>query len=208
MTGKSAVRRLRHSFFILYPMLLHNPYKDDYDHRPEVNKRGRFVDRFYYKGDLYKLPFDGKKKRKTVLCCILFFLLFVALWVLQGLINQTSSHVLWVLIPYLFVLLPTLFMGLGIAEYAFSHDPMRRDEYEKGLERIKHSVIGAMVLAGIGMITEIVYLVIRRGEYTAGRELLFLLFYPLFIALGICFGRYYDRCFSSITIEKVELEHE
>ena len=196
-----------HSFFIFVRML-RNPYKDDYDHRPEVNKRGRFVDRFYYKGDLYKLPFDRKKKRQTVLQSALFFLLMTGIWIFQGLVNQTSSRVIWVLVPYLFILLPTLFMGLGTVEYAFSHDPMRRDEYEKGLERMKHSAIGAMILSGISLICEIVYLILRRGTYDLQKELFFVLFYPLFLAAGVFFGKFYDRSFSGITIEKVELEHE
>ncbi len=166
------------------------------------------MDRFSYKGDLYKLPFDQKKKRQTVAASFLFFLGMTGIWVLQGLVNQASSRVLWVLVPYLFVLLPTLFMGLGTVEYAFSHDPMRRDEYERGLERMKHSAIGAMVLSVIAFVCEIVFLILRRGTYDLQKELFFALFYPIFLAAGFLFGKFYDRSFSGITIEKVELEHE
>ncbi|MCR4587635.1 MAG: hypothetical protein K5682_04435 [Lachnospiraceae bacterium] len=166
------------------------------------------MDRFYYKGDLYKLPFDGKQKKRTVVVSLLFFLLFIGLWVLQGLINQASSRVLWVLVPYMFILLPALYMGLGIAEYAFSHNPMRREEYEKGLERMKHSVLGVMIFSVISMICEILYLILRAGQYEWKSELLFSIFYPFLIGAGILFGKYYDRTFSGITMEKVELENE
>ncbi len=184
--------------------ILHNPYKGDYDHVPEVDGKGRFRDRFFYKGDLYVLPYDETEKKKTYLPCLLFGAGMFASLIVQGLVNQTSSRTLWVVLPYFFQFLPVFFFLIGIVEYAGATPRMTREQYDKGIGRIHFNGIGVIVTAAISIICEVVYLIIRRGQYDIGREMIYLLLHLPVILVAILFARYYNKTFSGISVESMK----
>ncbi|WP_155994797.1 hypothetical protein [Butyrivibrio sp. WCE2006] len=181
--------------------ILHNPYKGDYDHVPEMDKKGRFRDRFFYKGDLYVLPFDETQKKKTYLSCVLYGIGMFAALIIQGLVNQTSSHTLWVVLPYILQYLPVLFFIVGIIEYIDATPRMTRKQYDKGIGRMHFCAIAVIVLTGLSAVCEIIYLVIRRGQYDIKLELLYLLLHIPVIFVALLFAGYYNKNFSGISIE-------
>ena len=182
--------------------ILHNPYKGDYDHTPDVDKKGRFRDRFFYIGDLYVLPFDEKEKKKTYIPCVLFGVLMLISLLMQGLINQSSSRTIWVVLPYFIQYLPALFYLLGVMEYVSSTMRMTRSQYEKGIGRMRFCAVALIVLAVISGICDLIYIIIRNGEYLIFREVLYLSIHLVTIMIAATFGRYYNRHFSGISIEK------
>lgn len=181
--------------------ILHNPYKGDYDHVPEMDKKGRFRDRFFYKGDIYVLPYDETEKKKTYLPCLLFGAGMFAALVVQGLVNQTSSRTLWVVLPYFFQFLPVLFFLIGIVEFAGATPRMTRQQYDKGIGRMHFCGIAVIVMAALSTVCEVVYLIIRRGQYDIGRELIYLFLHVPVIVLACFFARYYNKKFSGISVE-------
>ncbi len=182
--------------------ILNNPYKGDYDHAPELDKKGRFRDRFFYKGDLYVLPFDENAKKKTYLPCVLFGIGMFGSLILQGLINQSSSRTIWVVLPYFVQFLPVLYYLLGVMEYVGATPRMTRPQYDKGIARMHFCGIAVIVIAAISAGCDIGYLIARRGEYIIWKELLYLSAHLLTVLIGLLFGRYYNKHFSGITVEK------
>ncbi len=183
--------------------ILHNPYKGDYDHTPEVDKRGRFRDRFFYKGDIYVLPYDETEKKKTYLPCVIYGALMFASLLLQGTVNQTSSRTLWVVLPYFFQFLPVLFFLVGIVEYMLATPRMTRAQYDKGVGRMHFCGIAVIVVAAISVFCELLYLIIRHGVYDVKRELIYLLLHAPVIVIAVFFGKYYNKRFSDIEIVKM-----
>ncbi|MBE5858913.1 MAG: hypothetical protein E7301_02145 [Butyrivibrio sp.] len=181
--------------------ILHNPYKGDYDHVPEVDKKGRFRDRFFYIGDIYVLPFDENEKKKTYLPCITYGVLMLAAVLVQGLVNQTSSRTLWIVLPYFIQFLPILFYLVGVVEYVTATPRMTKPQYDKGIGRMHFCGAAVMVIAAISALCEVVYLVIRRGQYDIKLEIIYFLLHIPVILVGIKFGRYYNKHFSQITVE-------
>ena len=182
--------------------IINNPYKGDYDHTPELDKNGRFVDRFYYKGDLYILPFDEEEKKKTYLPCLLCGLLMIVVIVGQGLINQTSSRTIWVVLPYLAQFLPSLFFFVGVYEYVTATPRMTKRQYDKGILRMKGCAISVIFLAFISAICDIVYMVITKSGYDTTKEVIYLLLHVLTIMAALLFGKYYNKKFANIEISK------
>ncbi|WP_029323171.1 hypothetical protein [Butyrivibrio sp. AE3004] len=181
--------------------ILHNPYKGDFNHTPEMDKKGRFRDRFFYTGDIYVLPYDEKEKKKTYLPCVLYGVgILVALFA-QGLVNQSSSRTIWVVLPYFFQYLPALFYLIGVVEYTGSTCRMTRPQYDKGIGRMRFCAISVIVLAVISTVCEIIYLVLRKGQYDLSGEIVYLLLHIPTIFLALWFSRYYNRHFSGITVE-------
>ena len=183
---------------------LHNKYKDDYDHSPGLDKRGKFKDHFYYIGDLYVLPFDEKNKKKTYLPCIGFMVAALAVLILQGMLNQPSSRTIWVVMPYIFQFLPVLFFGVGIVEYATCPIRMQREQYDKGVQRMRHCAIGFLVLSVISGMADVVFLVGQLSGYEQGkgREFIYFALHFASVAIAFLFARYYNRIFAKITVEK------
>ena len=181
--------------------ILHNPYKGDYDHAPEMDKKGRFRDRFFYKGDIYVLPYDENEKKKTYLPCVLYGIGMFAALVVQGMVNQTSSRTLWVVLPYIIEFLPVIFFLLGVLEYALSTPRMTRQQYDKGIGRMHFCGIAVIVLAIISIISEVVYLIIRRGQYDIKLELFYLLLHLPVVIVALLFAKYYNKNFSGISVE-------
>ncbi len=182
--------------------ILHNPYKGDYDHAPEMDKKGRFRDRFFYIGDLYVLPYDETEKKKTYIPCILYGIGMLVALILQGLVNQTSSRTLWVVLPYFIQFLPALFFMLGIMEYVGATPRMTRSQYDKGVGRMHFCSVALIVLAVISAVCDLIYIFLYKGDYDVFREVVYLLLHIPAVAIAFLFGRYYNRHFSGITVEK------
>ena len=78
---------------------------------------------------------------------------------------------------------------------------MQQVQYETGLARIRRSCAGAMVMAGICMALELVYILLHHNDVRMGRELLYLLCHGLLLAAGFLYGRYYNRTYGGLVIE-------
>ena len=182
--------------------ILHNPYKGDFDHAPEVDKKGRFRDRFFYVGDIYVLPYDETEKKKTYVPCILFGIGMFLATILPGMVNQSSSHTLWVVLPYMIQFLPVLFFLIGVVEYIGATPRMTKPQYDKGIGRMHFCSAALIVLSVISALCDVLYMILRRGEYDITREIIYLLLHIPVILAAFLFGRYYNKKFSAITVEK------
>lgn len=155
-----------------------------------------------YLGDYYVLPFDEKQKKRTGICNVLGVGLLLAVQIAEGLLNQDSSRTFWIVYPYLFTLLPLAYMIAGAVRYFEVPLRMQKAHYETSLLRIRHSCIGTMVLAGISAVLDIVYMLVHRGAFHMGRELCYLGCHVVYLVAAAAYGRYYDRTYGGIRIEK------
>lgn len=144
-------------------MIFNDPYKDDYDHRPVKDKKGRFHDEFYYKGELHELPMDETQKKKASCIHILMAVLLIGTAVLPGLMDHPGSYVLWVTLPYVCCFLPAAYFLLGAIEFATNGRALTRREYDHSVRRMDRSVTGLIVLSVMNLIIAAVYL-IMSGE--------------------------------------------
>ena len=159
--------------------MIKNRFKDDYSQYTRLSGKGRVVEDICYTGDYYILPFDKDKKKKTGLVNLGFALALMAVQIAAGMVNQDSSRTFWIVYPYLFVFLPAIYFLIGAV--SFWGCPV--------------------VMAGIGMALELVYILLHHGDVRMERELLYLLCHGLLLAAGFLYGRYYNRTYSGLIIE-------
>ena len=182
--------------------MIKNRYKDDYTKSARLNERGRIVDDICYVGDYYILPFDKEAKKKTNVVNLLTSVLLLSAQIIAGLLNADSSRTFWIVFPYMFVFLPIGYMFVGAVSYMGSPLKMQKAHYEMGLLRIRRSVLGAMVLEGINVILDMIYILIHFENVTIGKELVYLLCHIVFIGIAFLYGRYYTRTYGRLIIEK------
>jgi hypothetical protein len=172
-----------------------------------VDQNGKFKDRFYYTGDIYRLPFDTAEKKKTYLPCTAFGMLVIASLIGQGFIDQSSSRTVWVVMPYLFQFLPALYYGLGLMEYISSNPNMTKAAFEQGVRRMKNSMIGLIFLAIVSFLADLIYIfkfhVYGLDKIILVREAIYLFWHLLTVLTAFGFRYYYNRHFAGITVEKM-----
>lgn len=184
--------------------MLRNNYKDDYSQFTRLNGKGRVVDDICYIGDYYILPLDEKQKKKSNPVNIGVAALLMVIQIGAGMVNQDSSRTFWIVYPYLFIFLPLAYMAVGAVSYCSDPLRMQKAQYETGLARIRRSCIGASVLTVISAVLDVVYIFLHRADVRLDRELLYLLCHILFLAATFLYGRYYNKTYGGLRIEKSE----
>lgn len=182
--------------------MLKNRYKDDYTAVTYLDGNGRVVKGARYTGDFYVLPFTKDQKKKTGFVNLFFSLLLLGVFLAGGMVNQDSSHTVWIVFPYLFVFLPIGYLFVGTVSYFGVPVRMEKAAYEGSLARIRHSCLGVMVMASISGLLDILYLVLYHENIQIGRECLYLFCHILFLLTVAVYGRLYDRMYGKLTVEK------
>ncbi|MBR5420072.1 MAG: hypothetical protein IK115_02870 [Lachnospiraceae bacterium] len=164
-------------------MIYNDPYKNDYDHRPVKDEKGRFKDEFYYTGERTELGLDEAQKKKASRRKLLTAVVLLAATVLPGLPEHPASRVLWVTLPWVICFLPAGFFLMGAVEYASNGLALSRREYDHSVKRMHRSTVGLLILGVLNMILAAVYTVLHFDV----TELLYIAsFIPV---TGICFLR-------------------
>ncbi|MCR5249574.1 MAG: hypothetical protein K6E50_03080 [Lachnospiraceae bacterium] len=158
-------------------MIVNDPYKNDYDHRPSKDKKGRFRDEFFYKGELHKITLPEEEKKKKARTCLITGILQLAAAVLPGLVEHPSSLVLWVTLPYVCIFLPCFYYIFGALEFMSSGMELSRRQYDHSLQRMGNSSLAIAVLAVIAMLAGLIRMI---GHFEPSELLYLVAFIPIF----------------------------
>lgn len=180
---------------------MRNKYKDSYHKTTGIDARGRVTERYVYAGGYYVLPFDEKKKKNTNFINLGFTALLAVILVLTGMVNQGSSRTFWIVYPYIFVYLPLFYLVMGVLGYLDCGLRIQIDVYDKSIRRIQHSVWGIIIMAGIAVVCDVIYLILFHGQTDLVRELVYLTGLVFLVVTGVCYGICYDRMFAGIVLE-------
>ena len=182
--------------------MLKNQYEQEYEtisyHTPDGKMRKMTV----YRGEYYTLHFDQGKKRNSAACNLLAALLALAILIGAGMPNQDSSHTVWIVLPYLCLFLPVGYWLIGAVFFCMAPLRMERPAYEGSLLRILHSCRGILILTGGNVALDLVYLALYHGTIHVGRELCYLACLAVLFLWVVLYGRWYDRTYQGISIEK------
>lgn len=102
---------------------------------------------FEYVGDYYIFKMDKAEKRKHTIYHILYAVLHLLLLLAAGFLNSPGSYKIYIVLPYLCMVLPLLYYLMGAAAFAKAPEKMEREQYEKSLFRMMKSVIAVFFLS-------------------------------------------------------------
>ena len=174
-------------------MVFNDPYKNDYDHRPEVNEKGRFKDVFFYKGEYHELDFDAKTKKVLALKCLFFGILMGVFLVIPGLLNQPSSRSLSVCLSYVIMYLPLILFFFGALSFMSSGTMLTRKAYDKSLRRMRDSAAAFIVISVISLLIALVWFIKNKGGEAPLKEVVYMGLHVPQIAVGVVYGKFYNR---------------
>lgn len=181
---------------------INNRFRDDYSWTARLNTKGRVVDDLSYTGDYYVLDFSKRKKLITNVASIGFSALLFMLQLAAGMVNQTSSRTFWIVYPYIFTFLPVAYFFVGAVGYCMSPVKMQKAHYETGIMRMKRSCIGSMVMNGISIALDIVFIITRGASAEIKGEIIYIMTLLSYIGAAFVFAIYFNKTFSAVKIEK------
>ena len=161
-------------------MIFFDRYKKDYDHRPEKDKKGRFKDEFFYKGDLHRIELTKEEKKKTAWLCLGAGILQLVLAALPGLVEHPSSRVLWVTLPYVCMFLPCFYYIFGALEFLGSGMELSNRQYDHSIGRMGNSSLLIAIIGVAAILAELVWLI---GHFELSELLYLAAFIPIFPVL-------------------------
>ncbi len=151
-----------------------------------------------YLGNYYTLPFDKGQKFRSGLTNLGFAMFFAIMFLVMGTINPPSSRTLYVVMPYMFLFLPIAYFFFGALRYFQAPERMERIDYRKGLVRMKNSARGLIILLGLCVILDLVFIFTHIGLYPMGKEVVYLALHFVFAGFVIAYGVLYDRLYGGV----------
>lgn len=181
--------------------MIKNKYKSDYKASARMDGRGRIVEDYSYVGNYYYLPLDEAKKKKANLMNVLFGMSMLLLTIAAGLMNADSSRTAWIVFPYLFLFLPCAYMLFGAHSFWGAKIRMEKVVYDTTITRMRRSCWGVIILSAVNSILDIVYIFLNFSDMNKIREFSYLVCMAVLLAVGIAFGKYFDKTYMPVTVE-------
>lgn len=157
----------------------------------------------YYNSEEYCiLPLNEAEKKKAGIVNVAFGISMLLFTGIAGMINPDSSRTAWIVFPYLFLFLPCAYMLFGAHSFWGASCRMHRAVYQVSVMRMKHSCWGVIILAIMDIVLDIVYMLIHWKTLHCLKEISYCSCLSLVLIVGILFGKYFDKTYTPIQIEK------
>jgi len=138
----------------------------------------------YYKLDINELEIKKAKRWNWI-----YFSGMFLLWILAGLVNQDSSRIFYVLFPYYFIFLPIIYFGYGAFNFSDISQNMDGVTYDGSIRRMHRSGLGIIILTGINILLDAIYIVVNFQTADIGKEILYILCLLGVVIVGVLYGK-------------------
>lgn len=153
----------------------------------------------YYNSEEYCcLPLDENGKKKARVMNVVFGVGMLLVSGIAGMLNPDSSRTAWIVFPYIFLFLPCAYMLLGAHSFWSAPIKMHRAVYQVSIVRMQRSCWGIIILAGLNMLLDIVYIAVHWNTLHLLKEVCYCSCMGIVLIIGICFGKYFDRTYTPV----------
>ena len=134
-------------------------YADDYKVVITEDEKGREKKAAVYQGEYYEIAVSEQSLSKFRRNCLLLGGIIILIHVVGGFLANQGMYQFFVSLPYVFSFLPLYFLAAGILRLPAKKRKFRRDEIGLSFERMKTACTFLLVLLGIGVLGETIFLV-------------------------------------------------
>ncbi|PXV96109.1 hypothetical protein C8E03_101742 [Lachnotalea glycerini] len=168
-------------------------YYKDYTADLKVTDDGKIVRKVKYVGDYYEYRLDEKEYRKMRGILFGTVILDLILFVLAGLLNSDGSFQFYILLPYMFSLLPMIFLLWGYISIPKKKKIMEYSIYDKSFLRVKFSLVGILAAGTVTTLSDIIYIVSSKNKIHLLNEIGFCIFNLIIVILSMTV-LFYHNC--------------
>lgn len=134
-------------------------YADDYKVVIKEDEKGREKKTAVYDGKFFDITVDEPYLLKFRRAGMILLALIVIIHVAGGFIANPGMYAFYVAIPYVGAFLPLYYIATGIFRLPKKKRKYRRDEVGLSFQRVKKASLALLILLGIGVIGEIVFMI-------------------------------------------------
>lgn len=149
-------------------------YFKDYEIISTVDENGKEKETKIYKGDYFEISLSNDNLLHYKRLCLILTVAILLLHTIGGTIDNLGMRNFYVILPYVIVFLPLVYMAEGVLKLPKEKRKYKREEVELSFKRIKTTSSALIVLFGITLIGEILFLFLNLGEVQIWSELAFL----------------------------------
>lgn len=161
-------------------------YVDDFTIEEYQNARGKTRRKAVYIGQWTVLQEKGGKTLAKLIGAAVFAALAAAALVNAVLLTHMLSGYLLVMIPIYIALFPMLYLMMGAFSLPYRQNPMRRDQYMHGIQRMQRSSVAIMVFVAVGMVAGFIVRIVQKDWLYLKQDIWFLI--GCFMSVAFCAG--------------------
>lgn len=137
-------------------------------------KKKEGEDQFSYVGDYYIFSMEETEKKRRSVFQILFVVIQMILIVTAGFLNSPGTYKIYIVLPYLCMILPLMYYLMGAVSFTRIPKKMEKRQYEVTLFRMMKSIIAIVLLCTFTVGADGIFLMRNRDKIEKIPESLFL----------------------------------
>lgn len=169
-------------------------------------KRKDGENQFSYVGDYYIFCMEETEKRRRSVFQIVFALVQMFFLVVAGLLNSPGSYKVYIVLPYLCMILPLIYYIMGAVGFSRIPERMEKHQYEVTLLRMMKSVLAIFFLCIFTVGADGIFLIKNKDEIGAIPEALFFGIMIVLAVMDYAALIYHNRMQKGVVVEKQKQE--
>lgn len=169
-------------------------------------KRKDGENQFSYVGDYYIFRMEETEKRKRSVSQVVFALAQLFLMVVAGLLNSPGSYKVYIVLPYLCMILPLIYYIMGAVGFARIPEKMEKHQYEVTLFRMVKSVLATFFLCIFTVGADGIFLMKNKDEIEVTPEVMFFGIMIVLAIMNYTALMYHNRIQKRVVVEKQKKE--
>lgn len=146
-----------------------------------------------YTGDYYEFHLSDEAYHTMRIIILLGLTAISFLFVVTGFLNNRGSFCIYVLIPYLCILLPLTFLIRGYLRIPQKPQSMEYAIYDKCYNRIKFSLVGLILASITTILGDCLFILRNASEILLMKEMIFCVSSIAIAVISILLLRYHNR---------------
>lgn len=151
-------------------------YADDYETVITQDEKGNEKKSAVYRGDYFEFDIDEESIVRFRRNCFLLLTLIIATHVSGGFVDNQGMYQFYVALPYVIAFFPLLYLATGVLRLPKEKRKYRREEIGLSFDRMKTTSNVLVILLGIGVLGEIIFLLFVSAGEQGMLEYLYLAF--------------------------------
>lgn len=160
-------------------------YINDYKTVLSVNEKGEQVRTYEYQGDYFELPFSDAQMHKLKFVFLLLLAGVIIAHIVGGFVNNSGMRQFYVAIPFTFTFLPIFNLIRSGIRLPVEKRKYRREEIGVTYERFSNHSLVLLIILGLCLAGEVVFILFNSDNLLAAREFCFLAAELAALALGL-----------------------
>lgn len=149
-------------------------YSEDYELVHTIDDSGRQRTHAEYRGDYYEVSLAESELRPFKRKTLLLLVVAIGLHVAAGFLNNQGMYQFYVVLPYAVGFFPLFNLFQAVLRIPVNKRPLRREEVELSFTRVRSSANTLLLILGVVLVGDVLYLVVFSAPSDRVIDLFFL----------------------------------